>query len=76
MVKVLEQMNGNRTFEEILKNLEGTNDQLEITRRDFKLFFEASRLSDLVLLHQKSVSLQDNYSHLREQFGQVIVEGF
>ena len=59
----------------MLNNSEGIDDQLEVTRRDFKLFFEASRLWDLVLLHQKWVSLQDNYSHLREQFEQVIVGG-
>ena len=68
-------MNKNRTFDEMLKNSEGIDDQLEVTRREFKLFFEESRVWDLLLLHQKSVSLQDNYSHLREQFGQVMLEG-
>ena len=68
-------MNKNRTFDEMLKNSEGIDDQLEVTRREFKLFFEESRVWDLLLLHHKSVSLQDNYSHLREQFGQVMLEG-
>ena len=72
---MLEQINGNRTLDEMLKNLEGIDDELEATRRDFKLFFEASKPWDLLLLHQKTVSLQENYSHLREQLEQVILDG-
>ena len=76
VVRVLEQITGNKTFNEILEDLEETKDSTENIRREFKHFHKVTRTSDLLLFSHKRAPLQDKYPQSKYRINEYIVKGF
>ena len=71
VIRVLEQITGNKTFNEILEDLEETMGSTKTIRREFKRFHKVTGESDLLVLNHRQAPLQDKY-----RIKAILVNGF